>query len=97
MFHEPWTIKVLDEDRFIKLYGDGLEAVTLPEYKVIYLNEEEVTLNTIRHELFHAYYSNLCVSAACLSDRQTEEVAAELFCKHGDTILKQSKYIYAQI
>jgi hypothetical protein len=97
IFHEIWTIKPLSEDKFIKLFGDSIEAITMEQYKTIYLNEEDYTLQTIKHELAHAYYSCLCTGPANLTAGQVEEVWCEMVARYGDVILKQAKFLYKQL
>lgn len=89
-----WTVAVLSGDLFKKRFEDEAAAFTLPESREIIICEDEFSLDTVRHEVWHSYYASLCVASATLSAEQVEEVSAELYALHGPEMDVMSRRIF---
>lgn len=83
-----WTVKALSVDAFVQMFGQHDLGITIPSSFEIFFSEEELNITTVRHELWHAAYASLCLSAATISRKNQEEIMAELFANHGPAILK---------
>lgn len=90
-----WKVSVLSSEAFNKRFKEDLAGITLPLSLEIVVNAEELTLATIRHETWHAVLDGLCVSTADLTPHQFEEINAELFAIHGESLLKFCRKLYA--
>lgn len=88
-----WTVHYWPRKDFVSKFGDTDVGYAECEDKEIYLycgvSLERIEM-TLRHELFHAYVSELCLDVANLSGDQMEEACAELLSKYGARILKQA-------
>lgn len=93
LLHQVWKVYVLEEEKFIRRFGENIEGVTILEDKKVYLNMALYNEETISHELFHCYMYAMCVNAACLTKAQLEEVSAEIMARYGRQLLKQSKHL----
>lgn len=60
-------------------------------------NDNKEFLNTIIHEINHAYYSYVPILSCNLSNDQWEELACEMIAKYGIDIIKQSRYVYKKL
>ncbi len=94
---QPWTVFLLEEEAFIKRCGDRDAAITYGKSREIVFNEAELSRNTVWHELFHGFLSEMCITSAGLSADQFEEVAAELFGEHGDKIIRLGRKLYKEL
>lgn len=94
---DTWKVFLLDGDMFKKKFKEDLSGFADLKHKQIFLNHEELDMETIIHELVHAHYYYTCVNAASLDLDQTEEVFCELFAIKGAAILKQAKHIYNEL
>ena len=91
-----WKAFFVEEEKYIRTWGDDTEAHTLPSKKELYFNNAEITRKTIIHELCHAHYEEMCVGSASLTKNQQEEVFCELFSEHGDKILRLARRLYKE-
>lgn len=92
IFDRKWKVRVLDNDEFTRIYGDDAAGLTIFANKEIIINASDFTLETVRHEVWHAYYASLCTSSSSLDPNQVEEVSAELhavYCENMEAHAKQ--------
>ena len=82
-----WEIRLLSKKKYRKKNGDGSVAITLMHKRRIEVSPKGFDLETILHELVHAYLSELCIWSANLEDDNIEEVFAELLAKRGRELL----------
>lgn len=92
-----WEVILQYKTQFEEQHGQDCVALTDKTSKEMFFCKDNVTLDTIIHELFHAYMELTLTSSAGLSGPQVEEVAAELVSKYGFILLKQAKQLYNQL
>lgn len=64
----------------------------------IVIHEKGCSLDTIKHELVHAYTSEMCISSCDdITQDDYEEFFAELFAKYGEDMLLCSKKIASDL
>ena len=97
VFGNKWKVFFVEEEKYIKIWGDTDAAHTLPTKKEIHFNSDELTREVVRHELFHAFVSESSVDNSSLDGDQMEEVAATLFGKHADKIIRLSRRVYKEL
>lgn len=86
-----WTVYLATPERYVELNGTDSAAVTWPNHKKIYFRTDEVNVEVVRHELFHAYFAESHVESADLTALQAEEVSCSIFGEYGDQITKQAR------
>lgn len=88
---DEWNIYLVPEsDNHI--VDEDSRAETVFGDKEIYF--KETTLNTVRHEIIHAYMHYTYTDTAELSALQNEEVMAEMLSYEWDNVDKTTKEIY---
>lgn len=88
-----WTVHYLRKHEFVKRFGAETYGITECDDKAIYLTPSRLKMETVVHELIHAYLWELCAKTADLEDDQLEEVMAEMFSKYGKQILRRADLI----
>jgi hypothetical protein len=86
-----WEIVLMTQEEFAKKFDDNTAALAAPKELTLYFNTEELDLDTIIHELVHAYYSHSGTNSASLHIDQIEEVFCELFGVYGEEIIRVSR------
>lgn len=94
---QRWTITAVTPEAFIKRFGEECQGMTIPNSREVVVNSDDLTIETVRHELWHAAYECLCVSTASLKKIQMEEVNCELFSLHGESLLKLARKLYKEL
>lgn len=98
LFGDDWKIFVLDEETFVKRFKEGgLAGLTDSTNKQIFLNSNDMSIETIRHELFHAAKYYTCTSSADLNEHQLEEVYCDLYAVHGPKLDRAAKLIHDEL
>lgn len=98
VFEDTWKIILLSEEEFVRrLKSPGLSGLTDSVHKQVFINEEDCTLETTKHEMFHVFKYYTCTNSASLTETQMEEVFCDLFAVHGDKINKLAKHIYNEL
>lgn len=92
VLNKTWRVYLLSEKTHAKRYGD-CHAIALLDDRKIYVRKSSLNVVTISHELIHSHQHELSYWELELDDEQTSEWFAELFCKYGEQILKDSKDI----
>lgn len=83
-----WTIRALKKSKYNKKNGKDSVAVTKMHKRCIDLGPKGCDLESIVHELVHAYLYEMCLhSTNELTIPDLEEVFAELMAKRGYEIL----------
>lgn len=93
---DEWTLYLTDADDTV-LLGEGTDAEVHFDKKEIYFSKEELTLDTVRHEIWHVYFKYCYTSDAGLEYNQLEEISSSLFADKGDKMLRRSKDIYDKL
>lgn len=87
---KSWKYRKRTPESFSKLYEND-EAVAITKIDTRAMEFMEYDLETIRHELFHAYVSELHIESADLSRNQYEEILAEMLSKNWELMDKQAR------
>lgn len=99
-----WKVRILSNKIYekAKSRSDSL-AITLSWKRHLDLSEEvfawdeEVAIEIIRHEVFHAFMGEMCVmSTQRVSRADWEEICAECFAKRGPEMITTSEDIYSR-
>ena len=93
----PWRIEVLEDDEYVKRFEQLDAGVTLPGLRRIYISESELDLETIRHEIAHAFYHMAGVQSANIQPHDIEEIFADIIAIHGPNILKLSRNLFKEL
>jgi len=93
-----WKVILLTKKDYSKQIGKDSFALTDLDKKHIYFNEEEITLNTIYHELMHVYISSCCVdSTLSLKEENLEELCCQIIGDHITDILRKGRSIFKKL
>lgn len=90
-----WRVYGLDGFDYDRRFGTDSVGMCVTEERRIYFRLPDLNAETIRHELTHAYFEEMSVSALSLSTEQVEELGCELVGKHGPTIVEVSELLFA--
>ena len=83
-----WTLRLLRRRKYVKKNGDDSHAVTKTWKRTIDLGPTGYDVETIRHELVHAFLAEMGYeSVGELTAAQVEELCCELFARRGAEIL----------
>lgn len=90
---DMWTITIVSEREMKKLSGDKATAgLCIPYERNIYVREDSVEYSVVSHELFHAYFSYLCLSDTNdIKLDDFEEIGASFFAAKGELMVKKAK------
>lgn len=94
-----WTVRLLSEVEFLELNNacENTAAITLPAKKEIHFQYSDLRLSTVRHEVRHAFTSELCIESADLSADQMEEVQCTLDENRFEDMDQTARNIYKKI
>lgn len=92
-----WNLRVLKKRRYRKSNGYDSVAVTHINKRRIDIGPSGMDLETVIHELVHAYLTEICTKSAELDDVQLEEIFAELMAKRGREMLNLADKLYSEI
>lgn len=92
-----WTLRILTKRGFKRRYKNAL-AVTLGHKRRIDLGPSGTDLETIIHELVHAYSCELCLSSTnCVAIEDFEEIFAEFVAKRGQELLDKATSLHTPV
>lgn len=94
---KPWTIRLLKKAKYKQKNGADSLALTTCHKRRIDLSPYGRDLETITHELVHAYFWELGVGTAELDADAIEEIFCEMMAKYGKTILAQAEELHQKI
>lgn len=94
---KPWMLRVLKRRKFAITHGLGAVAATYVNRRVIDLGPDGLDIETIRHELVHAFFGELCLNSATLDRDAFEEITAEFVSKRAPELLKIADEILKQL
>jgi hypothetical protein len=89
-----WTVKVVTSRQMKdeREDGDDCAGLCIAVDKSILIEEHNIDLNTISHELMHAYISDLHLSdTEEMTNSDLEEIFCSLFADKGELIINKSK------
>ncbi len=93
---KEWKMKILKNRRYKKKNGDDSVAITHYWKRQIDVPMMGIDLETITHELTHAYLTEMCHDTTALKAKDLEEVFAELMAKRGRELLDLADSLFAQ-
>lgn len=92
-----WTMRILKRKKYNRKNGLDSVAITHINKRRIDLGPGGDDLETIIHELVHAYLTEICTKSALLDDEQLEEIFAELMSKRGREMLDLADDLFAKV
>lgn len=93
---KTWTMRLLKRKSYVKKNGTGSVGITHLHKRRIDLRPKGMDLETIVHELVHAYLSEMCTGSSDLDASQLEEIFSELMAKRGRELLDLADKLYDQ-
>lgn len=95
---KEWLLRVLKKKKYAKKRGKDSVAITIAYKRRIDVHESGTDVETIIHELVHAYFHELCLdSCQEISVGDLEEIYAEMMSKFGREILNLADAIHLEI
>lgn len=92
-----WKLKLLTKKAFEKRNGADCFAVTWSN-RVIELSSKGQDIETIRHELVHAYQKEMCLGSTNeVTPADMEEWIAELIGRRGPELLRLADVLHVRI
>lgn len=96
IYGDEWVIYLVDDDDEVIANKDS-GAETDIETKEIHFRRGELTIHTVLHELWHAYFSYTHTGTADLDYEQMEEVSAEMFAYRSIKMQEQAQAILLKL
>jgi hypothetical protein len=96
IYDDKWTFYIVDDDDDV-IADEGNEAETDFDKREIYFRKEGVKLVTVKHELFHLFFSYTFTDTANLEQIQVEEIACEIYSHQSEKIDALSKEVYEEL
>lgn len=90
--NDSWKIALIKKSKFKKKHGSGIAITELQKKKITFINGN-LTLETLRHELFHAFFSYTCTGSSNMDGDQAEEVMAEWLSKNLEVYTDTCKIV----
>lgn len=94
---KSWTLRLMKRKKYAKKNGKDSLAITYIHKRRIDLSPKGRDLETIVHEITHAFFTELCTSSAELTRDALEEIFCEIMSKHGATILETGAALHRAI
>lgn len=95
---KKWSLKVPPSKRYKKKHGTDSVAMTMCYKRQIDLHPKGTDLETIVHELVHAYAGEMCLkSTNKIKKYDWEEIYAEMLAKRGREILSLAGRLHKAI
>lgn len=93
-----WKLVIPKSRKYTRKHGKDSVAVTLAWKRQITLHPQGTDLETIVHELVHAYAGEMCLrSTNKIKKGDWEEVYAEMLAKRGREILNLADKLFEAI
>lgn len=84
---KSWVLRLPKRRRYTASNGSDSVAVTKGNKRVIDLGPHGRDLETIVHELVHAYLAEMCLHSADIDPIALEEIVADMVSKRGRELL----------
>ena len=86
---KTWKLRILSKKRYHKKHGKDSLAISVLYKRRIDIPAKKISLETMVHELVHAYLHEMCYkSTHDITTDDLEEIFAELMAKRGTELLK---------
>jgi len=96
VYGDQWGFYLIDaNDNTIA--DENAEAETDTESKEVYFRPEGVRMSTVKHEIFHVFFSYTLTNTANLDSLQTEEVCAEMYSYRDKQMAALSEEVLAEL
>jgi hypothetical protein len=92
VLNKTWSIIVRNDKAHDKRF-EKCHAVAILQDRKIHIRKSSLNIETIIHELCHAYQHELSFYELQLDEDQIEEWFCELWAKYGEIIIRDSKNI----
>lgn len=93
VLNKKWKI-IVRSDKVHNEQHPNSHAVAVLEDRRIFVRRSSLDVETIRHEIVHAYTHELSLVEIGLdTEEQFEEFFAELFAKYGEIIVKDARRV----
>lgn len=92
-----WKFTVLSGDSFQRQFKEQADGFTFADTREVVLNEDELSLDLVLHELTHVFFDSMCVSSAALDLNQQEEVFAVMNETYGAHMHRLARKIYREL
>lgn len=89
-----WTVGIYGQRAYARRNGADSRAVCIMEEKRLEFDFKATQLQTIIHELVHAYAVEMAFVELQLDDDQLEEAYCELLSRHYQEIISTANVIY---
>jgi hypothetical protein len=93
ILNRTWTVYYLTKAIFVKKYSDNTLATTECDDREIYLRLDKLKIETVAHEIMHAYFEEHSLPTMDLSPDQVEELACDIVAKYGLIIHQQANQV----
>ena len=93
---DDWVIYLIDDDDGV-IADEEAAAETDGHAREIYVRREFLQLNVIRHEIIHAYASNLYLEDTEISIHDAEEIFTCLFAARGEELLRKAGEVFERL
>lgn len=96
ILNDVWTIYLADDTDVVSMEEEDAAHVDLGT-KEVFIRENYLNLENVRHEMFHLYTKYCFIGSATLNQDQMEEVACELFANRGPEMLAKAEEIHVKL
>jgi len=92
-----WKIVLQTPAEFNQTHGDAFAeaaAVTDANTWSICFRNDSISIETVRHELFHAYWEATLTKDCSLTMDQSEELAAQVVGRYGEELVRKARKVH---
>lgn len=99
IYGDPWVVHLFKSDSFKQSFGKSSCALTTFNHErgelYFFFSEDDTSMNTVTHEVLHAYFSYQCLdSVRKFKLEDMEEVFCEFVSNNLQRIIKTSKQVH---
>lgn len=89
-----WHLSIQEDAQYDKVHGNESDGICIPADRHIYIRKSALNIETILHELGHAYYHSCLIYTADITVADVEEIFCEIISVHATEMVKISREIY---
>ena len=97
ILNKRWVIRLMKKKKFNDKNGADNCAITKVHKRRIDLSPSGRDLETITHELCHAYKGEMCIHSSALDADAVEEFFCELVAKRGQEIIDLAIKLHKEV